>query len=175
MPGSGQSSLEIVPARATRADCLLTGFGTISLSVHIIPYLINTGFRPVSAVLMLGITFSFLRPRLIFSQACWGKARSALARRRPAGEQRIEGAQSRSFNIAWQHETGHDHKVAIDMVVNGKFNCRIGNSNCRNPADSANLAGSLFTFRRFLRYGYKPNTRICLLSTERRCQTRCPR
>jgi hypothetical protein len=95
---------------------------------------------------MLGITFSFLRPRLIFSQACWGKARSALARRRPAGEQRIEGAQSRSFNIAWQHETGHDHKVAIDMVVNGKFNCRIGNSNCRNPADSAQPGGKSVHF-----------------------------
>jgi MFS family permease len=41
-------------------------FATISLSVHIIPYLISIGFKPASAALAMGITFGFAIPGNVF-------------------------------------------------------------------------------------------------------------
>ncbi|HKD69967.1 MAG TPA: MFS transporter [Candidatus Binataceae bacterium] len=77
--------LEVGEALASRSFWLIVmtnfffAFATISLSVHIIPYLISIGFAPASAALALGITFGFSSPGNIFFGWLGDKVRSRVA------------------------------------------------------------------------------------------------
>jgi MFS transporter, OFA family, oxalate/formate antiporter len=76
---------EVREALATRSFWLIVltnfffAFATISLSVHIIPYLISIGFKPASAALALGITFGFSSPGNVFFGWLGDKVRSRIA------------------------------------------------------------------------------------------------
>jgi MFS family permease len=77
--------LEIGQALAGRSFWLIVltnfffAFATISLSVHIIPYLISIGFTPASAALTMGVTFGFAAPGNIFFGWLGDKVRSRVA------------------------------------------------------------------------------------------------
>src|SRR5579883_1848440 len=76
---------DVVQALATRSFWLIVminflfAFSTISLSVHIIPYLISIGFKPASAALAMGVTFGFAAPGNVFFGWLGDKVRSRLA------------------------------------------------------------------------------------------------
>lgn len=77
--------LEVGQALAARSFWLIVltnfffAFATISLSVHIIPYLISIGFTPASAALTMGITFGFATPGNIFFGWLGDKVRCRVA------------------------------------------------------------------------------------------------
>jgi MFS family permease len=77
--------LEVAQALAARSFWLILftnfffAFATISLSVHIIPYLISIGFKPATAALTLGITFGFSTPGNVFFGWLGDKVRSRVA------------------------------------------------------------------------------------------------
>ncbi len=79
------SGLEVAQALATRSFWLIVltnfffAFATISLSVHIIPYLISIGFTPASAALAMGVTFGFASPGNVFFGWLGDKVRSRVA------------------------------------------------------------------------------------------------
>lgn len=83
--GTAVAGFEIGQALATRSLWLIVltnfffAFATISLSVHIIPYLISIGFKPASAALAMGITFGFACPGNIFFGWLGDKVRSRVA------------------------------------------------------------------------------------------------
>jgi MFS family permease len=93
-PSSGQAAhrggvavtgFDVAQALATRSFWLVLltnfffAFATISLSVHIIPYLISIGFKPASAALAMGITFGFAGPGNVFFGWLGDKVRSRVA------------------------------------------------------------------------------------------------
>lgn len=79
------SGYEVGQALAARSFWLIVltnfffAFATISLSVHIIPYLISIGFKPASAALAMGITFGFAVPGNVFFGWLGDKVRSRVA------------------------------------------------------------------------------------------------
>ncbi len=81
----GAAGFEVAQALATRSFWLIVltnfffAFATISLSVHIIPYLISIGFKPASAALAMGITFGFSSPGNVFFGWLGDKVRSRIA------------------------------------------------------------------------------------------------
>jgi MFS family permease len=83
--GAELPGLEVGQALAARSFWLILftnfcfAFATISLSVHIIPYLISIGFKPASAALALGITFGFSTPGNVFFGWLGDKVRSRAA------------------------------------------------------------------------------------------------
>jgi MFS family permease len=76
---------EVVQALAARSFWLIVltnfffAFATISLSVHIIPYLISIGFKPAAAALAMGLTFGFAIPGNVFFGWLGDKVRSRAA------------------------------------------------------------------------------------------------
>jgi MFS family permease len=76
---------EVGQALAARSFWLIVftnfffAFATISLSVHIIPYLISIGFKPASAALAMGVTFGFAVPGNVFFGWLGDKVRSRIA------------------------------------------------------------------------------------------------
>lgn len=82
---SASAGFEVGQALATRSFWLIVltnfffAFATISLSVHIIPYLISIGFKPASAALAMGITFGFSSPGNVFFGWLVDKVRSRVA------------------------------------------------------------------------------------------------
>jgi MFS family permease len=83
--GVALPGLEVGEALVSRSFWLIVltnfffAFATISLSVHIIPYLISIGFKPASAALAMAVTFGFSSPGNVFFGWLGDKVRSRVA------------------------------------------------------------------------------------------------